>query len=162
MCDYSLGGIPNRLAVEGEELVVHRFPTHSMGLASPNDLLPQMTASAERDRSLWQRFKNFFSPAVDCPKAPAVCIPPGASLILKSIPVELQRKWNIGEEESVVFLQTSAEVNTYRDALRFNNGRQVLLQQLVEGMPVKVTSLGGDFVIESEPAILVPSSPPVV
>ena len=24
MCDYSLCGIPNRLAVEGEELVVHR------------------------------------------------------------------------------------------------------------------------------------------
>jgi hypothetical protein len=26
MCDYSLAGVPNRLAVEGEELVVHRFP----------------------------------------------------------------------------------------------------------------------------------------
>jgi len=26
MCDYSLAGIPNRLAVEGEQLVVHRFP----------------------------------------------------------------------------------------------------------------------------------------
>jgi hypothetical protein len=23
MCDYSLAGIPNRLAVEGEQLVVH-------------------------------------------------------------------------------------------------------------------------------------------
>ena len=34
MCDYSLTGIPNRLAVEGEELVVHRFRTGSLGLAS--------------------------------------------------------------------------------------------------------------------------------
>ena len=36
MCDYSLAGIPNRLAVEGEELAVHRFPTGSIGLASPS------------------------------------------------------------------------------------------------------------------------------
>ena len=26
MCDYSLQGLPNRLAVEGEKLVTHRFP----------------------------------------------------------------------------------------------------------------------------------------
>ena len=38
MCDYSLCGIPNRLAVEGEALVVHRFLTGSMGLASRADL----------------------------------------------------------------------------------------------------------------------------
>ena len=38
MCDYSLCGIPNRLAVEGEELVVHRFSTGSMGMASLADL----------------------------------------------------------------------------------------------------------------------------
>jgi hypothetical protein len=36
MCDYSLAGIPNRLAVEGEELVVHPFPTGALGLASSN------------------------------------------------------------------------------------------------------------------------------
>ena len=35
MCDYSLAGIPNRLAVEGEELVVHPFPTGALRLASP-------------------------------------------------------------------------------------------------------------------------------
>src|SRR5690349_20792117 len=29
MCDYSLAEVRNRLAVEGEELVVHRFSTHS-------------------------------------------------------------------------------------------------------------------------------------
>ena len=33
MCDYSLAGLPNRLAVEGEQLVVHRFQTGAMGLA---------------------------------------------------------------------------------------------------------------------------------
>jgi len=38
MCDYSLMAVPNRLAQEGEELVAHRFPTGSLGLASPADL----------------------------------------------------------------------------------------------------------------------------
>ena len=38
MCDYSLMAIPNRLAEEGEDLVAHRFPTGSVGLASPRDL----------------------------------------------------------------------------------------------------------------------------
>ena len=38
MCDYSLMAVPNRLAQEGEELVTHRFPTGSLGLASPANL----------------------------------------------------------------------------------------------------------------------------
>ena len=38
MCDYSLMAIPNRLAEEGESLVAHRFPTGSVGFASPEDL----------------------------------------------------------------------------------------------------------------------------
>ena len=34
MCDYSLQGIRNRLAEQGEILVVHRFQTGSKGLTS--------------------------------------------------------------------------------------------------------------------------------
>lgn len=34
MCDYSLAHFRSRLAVEGEPLVVHRFPSGSRGLAS--------------------------------------------------------------------------------------------------------------------------------
>ena len=48
----------------------------------------------------------------------------------------------------MIFVQTSAEVNTYRDAFCFGNGRQVLLQDLAEGMSVKVVSLGGDLIEE--------------
>jgi hypothetical protein len=40
MCDYSLHGIRNRLAEEGEILVVHRFFTGSKGLTSPKYLEP--------------------------------------------------------------------------------------------------------------------------
>jgi hypothetical protein len=40
MCDYSLHGIENRLAEEGEVLVVHRFYSGSKGLTSPEYLKP--------------------------------------------------------------------------------------------------------------------------
>jgi len=142
MCDYSLAGIPNRLAVDGEELVVHRFPTHSVGLASRADLLPQPNATPN-EQSVWQRIKYFLAPKLDHPNAVAVCIPPGARLHVRNIPSDLQRKWNIGAEETVTFVQTSTEP-TYRDAVCFSNGRQVSLQRLTEGMPVRVISLGGD------------------
>ena len=158
MCDYSLGEIRNRLAVEGEELIVHRFPTHSIGLASPADLRPNAGQTPARNQNLWRRIKNFFTPAFDCHDTPAVCIPPGAWLILKSIPPDLQRKWNVGEEESVLFVQTSAEVYVYRDAFCFGNGCLVSLQDVSEGIRVKVMSLSG--AAEREPAVEVPTSPP--
>jgi len=150
MCDYSLAGIRNRLAVEGEDLVVHRFPTGSIGLASPCDLVSVTREKPACGRNFWDRIRDLLTPAFDCPDAAAVCIPPGARLVLKSIPLHLRRKWDIAEEENVTFVQTSNEVNRYRDALSFGNGRVMLLQYLAEGMPVRVISLGGDSVADLE------------
>jgi hypothetical protein len=161
MCDYSLGGLPNRLAVDGEELIVHRFSTHSIGLASPADLQNKMREAQQRDQSLWHRITSLFAPVSDSPPVRAVCVPPGARLVLKSIPVDLRCKWSVGAYESVVFVQTSADVNTYRDALHFRTGRQVLLQYLREGMRVTVVSLSGDFSGEPKPGLAVPSGWPV-
>jgi hypothetical protein len=162
MCDYSLGGLPNRLAMDGEELIVHRFPTHSIGLASAADLqIMKIREARLRDQNLWQRISGLFVQGSDCRRVPAVCVPPGARLMLKGIPLDLRCRWSVGVDESVLFTQTSAEVNTYRDALRFPTGRQVLLQELREGMRVTVVSLGGDWIDESKPALAVPSGWPV-
>ena len=141
MCDYSLFAIPNRLAKEQEDLVAHRFPTGSMGLASPADL----RRNAElRQRgsggSWWSAIKGFFTIPKTEP-VPAVCIPPGARLQLQDIPVRLQQELGVGAQEDVVFTQTSASVNTYRDAVRFANGRELNLQELREGQRVRVQSL---------------------
>ena len=38
MCDYSLHGVKNRLANEGDQLFIHMFHTGSKGLASVADL----------------------------------------------------------------------------------------------------------------------------
>jgi len=143
MCDYSLCGIPNRLAAEGEELVVHKFSTGSMGLASPADLPAPQPVAETTKKTFWQAVKSFFEPIRQPAVAPAVCIPPGAQLIMKDIPADLQRQYRVSAEEGVVFTQISADVNSYRDAVRFSNGYQVRLQDLREGMRVEVLSLAG-------------------
>ena len=142
MCDYSLFAIPNRLAKEQEDLVAHRFPTGSMGLASHADLCrnAQLRQEKPANRGLWSVIRSFFTmPKME--PVPAVCIPPGARLRLHDIPVRLQQELGVGAEEDVVFTQTSASVNTYRDAIRFASGRELNLQELREGQRVHVVSL---------------------
>jgi hypothetical protein len=143
MCDYSLAVLPNRLAIEGEELVVHRFHTGAKGLASPADLrvVESVVRSTPR-KNFWEWLKGAFEDPPHA-KVTAVCVPPGAQLLLKSIPKDLQRWWRVEEEESVCFLQISATENNYRDAVQFRQGSPVLLQNLREGMLVRVLSLGG-------------------
>jgi hypothetical protein len=152
MCDYSLHTYPNRLAADGEDLVVHRFGAGSLGLASPADLGPVISA-CEAEGSMWSRAKAWFlgrNPRWEAEKrVPAVCIPPGARLVLSDIPRNLQRELGVGAVEEVHFIEITAEVNTYRDAVRFENGRQALLQQLREGQRVRVLSIG---VEEFDPA----------
>jgi hypothetical protein len=132
--------VPNRLAREGEELVVHRFPTGSLGLASPADLRRGAVPCRPVQRSFWRAVREFLNPARLEPVA-AVCIPPGARLHLHDVPVRLQRELGVGPNELVVFTQISAAVNSYRDAVRFRNGREVRLQELREGQSVRVLDL---------------------
>ena len=142
MCDYSLMAVPNRLAREGEDLVAHRFPTGSLGLASPCDLKRMSETPAPARRSFWSGLKDFFNPPKTEPVA-AVCIPPGARLRLHDIPARLQHEMGVGPVEEVVFTQITAAVNSYRDAVRFPNGREVRLQELREGQHVQVMDLSG-------------------
>jgi hypothetical protein len=119
MCDYSLAHFPNRLAVEGEQLVVRRFDTLTMGLAPAG-------------RS-WTEV--LFSPCL------AVCVPPGARLLMRDIPKDLQQRWGVSAVEEVTFVQLSAEAFFHRDAVRFTNGQEILLQRLRCGQRVRVLSL---------------------
>jgi len=137
MCDYSLHGIKNRLATEGEQLVVYRFPTNSLGLACPADVrLPERTG--DRRAGVWSNLRHWFAPER---KPVAVCIPPGARLLMRDIPPRLQQQLGVSEEEEVTFTQLTASANCYRDAVRFRNGSEVLLQRLEEGQRVDVLSL---------------------
>ena len=145
MCDYSLHAIPNRLAVEGEQLVTHRFPTSSIGLASPADLERANRArhaATEPGRSWWAAIKTWMNPPpLRTERVPAVCIPPGARLKIPEVPLDLQRELGAGRSEEVVFVELSASAYRYRDGLRFGNGREILLQYLDEGIRMEVLSL---------------------
>ena len=81
----------------------------------------------------------------------AVCIPPGAKLELRDIPVRLQQELSLGPVEQVTFTQLTSAVNTYRDAVRFGNGREIRLQELREGQRVLVLdlSLAGEVDFEA-------------
>lgn len=140
MCDYSLMAVPNRLAREGEELVAYRFPTGSLGLASAGDVKRATAPSAHPPKTLWMRLMDFFNPPRPEPVC-AVCIPPGARLRLADIPMRLQYEYGTGLVEDVTFTQISALPNSYRDAVRFANGREVRLQELREGQRVQVLDL---------------------
>ena len=72
---------------------------------------------------------------------PAVCIPPGARLRLYDIPAHLQQRVGVGEVEDVSFVQQNMEAFRYRDAVRFANGNDLLLQFLRLGQRVDVLSL---------------------
>lgn len=140
MCDYSLHHYRNRLALGGETLVVYRFPSSTLGLASPADLQAIAEEKANRRHSrFWLAIADFFSVPIG-EKVTAVCVPPGAQLQLRDIPERLRRKLNVREEEEVVFTQVSAEANKHRDAVRFRCGREVLLQELEHGQRVFVIS----------------------
>lgn len=141
MCDYSLMAFPNRLAVEGEHLVAYRFPSSSMGLASPADVQASTQAKTAR-RPFWTAVKQFFSAVESCP-VPAVCIPPGARLRLTEIGDDFRKKYAINSEEEVTFEQLTSAVNTYRDAISFRTGLKVRLQDLPEGQRVTVLNLAG-------------------
>ena len=148
MCDYSLMHFPNRLAKEGEALIVHRFPSGSKGLAGCHEL-EQSQQPQDKPRSFWLAVKQFFNPVDICP-VPAVCIPPGARLQLHDIGEGFQREHKVSCQEEVTFEQLTAMPNTYRDAVCFSNGDRVRLQELAEGQRVTVLSLGGDRAEEPE------------
>jgi hypothetical protein len=142
MCDYSLMSIRNRLAEKGENLVVHRFPTGSLGFASPLDLREAEDSVRNRPRpGFWLRLWRNLASLREGSAVPAVCIPPGSRLLLQDIPEALRQKLRVGPIEVVAFTELTAEPNRYRDAIQFQNGRHVLLQNLNEGQRGRVLDL---------------------
>ena len=130
MCDYSLAHFPNRLAVEGEGLKIFRFSSGTLGLTSQR-----------------LNLKDIFSLG----RTPVVCVPPGARLLLRDIPEQLQKSLGLAEVEEVTFVELSPEAFSHRDALRFANGCEILLQHLRCGQRADVLSLSS---VSDERAVL--------
>lgn len=144
MCDYSLMALPNRLAVCGDELVVHRFELGSLGLASAADVLrlKQERQNMSPNVTFLEKLKKWFYPPVPA-QCTAVCIPPGARLLLRDIPEKMQQVFCLSSPVQEV---TFTQIGTvgFRDAVRFPNGTEVLLQRLTEGQRVRVIALSAE------------------
>lgn len=156
MCDYSLMAFPNRLAVVGELLVVHRFETNSLGLISPSNASSAAESHKSHPASLWEAIKAYFKRETTNPVV-AVCIPPASKLVLHDIPANLRDQLKVGSVEEVTFTQLSADAYTHRDAVLFANGRQLPLQHLIVGQRVKVLSVSSEEV-QGLPEVPVPDS----
>ena len=104
MCDYSLELYRSRPATQEEQYTLHRFPSGTMG----------------------------FIAGTDCETA--VCMPAGARLSLQGINETVQRAFSIGPAEEVTMTRLEVTGHAHRDAVRFGNGREVLLQSLNAGV----------------------------
>ena len=140
MCDYSLMEVENRLAKEGDDLLVHRFQRGSIGLTECEPPPVAINRRKDAGRQIWAAVKNFFQ-GNDQSQAIAVCVPPGARLLVADIPEDIQTQYKVGPVEEVTFTQLSAEANRHRDAIRLKNGAEILLQRLHEGQRVRVLQL---------------------
>jgi hypothetical protein len=136
MCDYSLMGVPNRLARENEDLVVFEFWTGSRGLTPGTSVAHTDTKTRYESFGVVKRLFGNLEP-----EQVAVCIPPGARLLLSDIAEDVQKSFAVGPSEEVTFTQLTATENTYRDAVRFTNEREILLQRLNTGQRVRVLQL---------------------
>jgi uncharacterized protein YllA (UPF0747 family) len=91
MCDYSLMMVPNRLAIEGEKLVAHRFQNGSTGMVSCFDFDRWAT---RRPKSFWQRLKEGLSPDREPTQISAearqyrdaLCFANGATILVQWLP----------------------------------------------------------------------------
>lgn len=143
MCDYSLMALPNRLAVCGDELVVHRFELGSLGLATAVEVLRRANEQkTSPDLTFFGKLKKWFYPPVPA-QCTAVCVPPGARLLLRDVPDKMQQLFCLyGPVQEVTFTQIGTA--GFRDAVRFANGKELLLQRLQEGQRVRVIALSAE------------------
>jgi hypothetical protein len=147
MCDYSLLALPNRLARERDHLVVHRFSTGTLGLIAdvPEPFRPHPPAA----RSWWWRVTQWLRESdevVPC----VVCTARGA-IEVAGHSRRCSRDIRIAATEDVTCTQIGAGQRSHRDAIRFANGREMLLQQLTPGQRVDVISLTLAEDLETEP-----------
>ena len=115
MCDYSLELYRSRPAVQEERYTLRRFASGTMGFM------------AERDCET------------------AVCIPADAHLRLEGIGEAIQQTYAVGPAEDVVMIRMDGTAFAHRDAVRFANGREVLLQCLNAGVAATVLDFMQDL-----------------
>lgn len=121
MCDYSLESAARRDAAVGDQLKTARIGVHgTIGLVSRND------------------------------SATAVCLIPGARLVVSGIPASLQQHWGVGEVAIATFEKRDGRnayqgpMGFYHDGVVFDgHGTMVLFQEFPLEIEVSVETIPG-------------------
>jgi hypothetical protein len=128
--------------VAGEILVTYRFRTGSIGLASPLEMAAKGVQCKIGSRGSWWSAWKFRMDRLRRPdKSTAVRVPNGTRLRIKCVPNEIRQEFGVDAREHVNCVQLGAEAGE-RDAIRFRNGRHVLLQRFGEGVWFEVLADG--------------------
>jgi len=150
MCDRSPCSIRNRLAEEGEDLVLYKFETGSFDFASAADLRECEAKSEKDSSSIWAVMKDWLFLPRHSARVPAICVPPGAQLLLRDIPANVQASLCIRLSEIAIFTELHARSYHFRDVLLLPNATRVLLQDLPEGLHAVVLSMSSDTSAKEE------------
>ena len=122
MCDYSLESAARRDAAVGDQLKTARIGVHgTIGLVSRND------------------------------PATAVCLLPGARLVVSGIPAGLQQHWDVGEAAIATFRKRDERdayqrpMGFYHDGVAFDGApdKLVLFQEFPLEIEVSVETIPG-------------------
>src|SRR5258708_9584557 len=151
MCECSMMSMPNRVAVEGEDLVTYRFHSGSIGFACESDVGRMAGSNDPRARGHWLSPKSYSTNSPLAEPVCAVCVPPGARLLLQDIPEQLQHNLKVASSEEGTFVQMGMAAYTYRDAVPFERGLELRLQDLIPGQRARVLQLSSEQPGESVP-----------
>jgi hypothetical protein len=83
-----------------------------------------------------------FSTGTSCDLA--ICVPADTQLRLEGIGETVQKTYGVGAIEEVVM--TRLETGPYKDAVRFSNGTEVLLQRLDRGLTAVIVAPDAELI----------------
>jgi hypothetical protein len=143
--------VTNRPALEGEELVVHKFRNGLIRMVSRSDYSRWKISSqdgvsngavARVFRSLVNAFLRYLiAPGLlrcGCDPSPVIAVPADALLRVYGIDPDMQRQHGLDATEDALFVEITLLLGRSRDALCFGNGVVIPLQALPEGQRVRV------------------------
>jgi hypothetical protein len=134
--------MPQRLAREGEILVTYRFRTGRIGLAS---LIEIADARVLRGRvSLWSSWLHALELCLHPRHPSSVRVSTGAHLRINSVPRRIAQEFGVRLVADVTFVRLNASGCLDRDAIRFGNGRHLLLERFNEGVAFQVLTDGSE------------------
>jgi len=143
--------ISQRLAREGEILVTFRFRPGRIGLASLVEIIAARQLRGQG--SLWSAWLRALELCLRPHQPSSVRVSPGAHLRITSVPRQIAQEFGVRRVEDVTFVRLSGPNCVHRDAIRFGNGRHLLLQRFAEGVAFQVLTDGsGDWDCDREPS----------